>query len=147
MVKVFITSVIDAPAADVWAVVRGFDEMPEWHPLIARSRIERGAPQDQIGCVRDFELTDGGRIREQLLELSDFDYRFTYCILESPMPLTDYVASLRLIPVTDGDRTFAEWTAEFAADPGQAEELARTIGQDVFQAGFDALKARFAGHE
>ena len=146
MVKVFISSVIDAPAADVWAVVRGFNEMPDWHPLIARSRIERGEPQDRIGCVRDFELTDGGRIREQLLHLSDFDYSFSYCILESPMPISDYVAGLRLIPVTDGDRTFAEWTAEFLAEPGQEEEMARSIGQDVFQAGFDALKARFAGN-
>ena len=147
MVKVFISSVIDAPAAEVWAVVRGFNEMPDWHPAIARSRIERGQPQDRIGCVRDFELTDGGRIREQLLDLSDFDYRFTYCILESPMPLSDYVATLRLIPVTDGDRTFGEWTAEFHAEAGQEEELARLIGQDVFQAGFDALKARFSGHD
>lgn len=144
MVKVFITSVIDAPASAVWARVRGFNEMPEWHPAIARSRIERGQPQDQIGCVRDFELTDGGRIREQLLALSDFDYSFSYCILESPMPVSNYVAGLRLVPVTDGDRTFAEWTAEFDTEPGQEQEMARLIGQDVFQAGFDALKTHFA---
>lgn len=144
MVKVFISSVIDAPAADVWAVVRGFNEMPEWHPGISRSRIERGLPQDCIGCVRDFELADGGRIREQLLQLSDFDYSFSYCILEAPLAVSDYVAGLRLIPVTDGDRTFGEWTAEFGTEAGREEEMARVIGQDVFQAGFDALKARFA---
>lgn len=145
MVKVFVTSVIDAPASAVWDVVRGFNEMPDWHPLIARSRIEQGRPQDQIGCVRDFELTDGGRIREQLLSLSEFDYSFSYCILESPMPVSRYVAALRLIPVTDGDRTFAEWTAEFDTEPGQEQEMAQMIGQDVFQAGFDALKAHFGG--
>ncbi|MBA1149502.1 SRPBCC family protein [Ectothiorhodospiraceae bacterium WFHF3C12] len=145
MVKVFVTSVIDAPASAVWGVVRGFNEMPDWHPLIARSRIEQGRPQDQIGCVRDFELTDGGRIREQLLSLSEFDYSFSYCILESPMPVSHYVAALRLIPVTDGDRTFAEWTAEFDTEPGQEQEMAQMIGQDVFQAGFDALKAHFGG--
>jgi len=144
MVKVFVSSVIDAPAAEVWAVIRGFNDMPDWHPLIARSRIEGGHAQDRVGVVRDFYLTDGAHIREQLLSLSDFDYAFSYCILEAELPLYDYVAALRLVPVTDGNRTFAEWQAEFRTDAGREAEMAETVGQGVFQAGFDALKARVA---
>lgn len=143
MVKVFVSSIVNAPACDVWAVVRGFDDMPDWHPLIARSRIEGGHAQDRIGVVRDFYLTDGGHIREQLLSLSDFEYNFSYCILTADLPLYGYVATLRLIPVTDGNQTFGEWTAEFTTDPGREDELAATVGQGVFQAGFDALKAHF----
>jgi hypothetical protein len=56
------------------------------------------------------------------------------------MPLTSYVATLRLTPITDGDRTFAEWTAEFDCAAELAEELVSNIGQNVFQAGFTALK-------
>jgi hypothetical protein len=89
-------------------------------------------------------LTDGGEIREQLLTLSDYDYQCTYSILDSPMPITNYVATLKLTPVTDGNRTFAEWSAEFDCDESQERELAEDIGQGVFQAGFDALKQRFA---
>ena len=33
----------------------------------------------------------------------------TYCLLEAPLPLMGYVATMRLKPVTDGDRTFWEW--------------------------------------
>ena len=80
------------------------------------------------------------RIRERLLGLSDFDMFCTYAILESPMPLTDYVATLRLTPVTDGDKTFVEWSAEFECAPEVAADLVAGIGQNVFQAGFDALK-------
>ena len=29
----------------------------------------------------------------------------------------EYVATLRLIPITDGDRTYAQWRATFEADP------------------------------
>jgi hypothetical protein len=90
--------------------------------------------------VRDFRLQNGDRLREQLLALSDYDYFCTYSILESPMPLTSYVATLRLTPITDGDRTFAEWTAEFDCAAELAEELVSNIGQNVFQAGFTALK-------
>jgi hypothetical protein len=61
------------------------------------------------------------------------------------MPLTDYIATLRLTPVTDGDRTFAEWTAEFECAPDVAQELVSNIGQNVFQAAFDSLKRQMAG--
>ena len=140
MARVYISSIIDAPATKVWEKVRDFNALPRWHPRIRESRIENGEPSDKVGCIRDFNLQNGDRIRERLLGLSDFDMFCTYAILESPMPLTDYVATLRLTPVTDGDKTFAEWSAEFECAPEVAADLVAGIGQNVFQAGFDALK-------
>ena len=145
MARVYVSSVIDAPVARVWERVRDFNALPRWHPGIRDSRIENGEPSDRVGCVRDFHLQNGERIRERLLGLSDYDYFCTYSILESPMPLTDYVATLRLTPVTDGDRTFSEWSAEFDCAPEAADDLVNGIGQNVFQAGFNALKRLMAG--
>lgn len=141
---VYVSSVIDAPTRRVWPYIRDFNALPDWHPLIKESRIETGLAADQVGCVRDFRLNDGSRIREQLLALSDYDLCCVYSILESPMPLTNYVATVRLTPVTDGDRTFAEWSATFDADAEHEATLIRDISNDVFQAGFDALRARLA---
>jgi hypothetical protein len=140
MVKVFVSSVIPAPADKVWAVVRDFNAMPSWHPVIARSTIEGGRPSDSVGCIRSMTMSDGVRVREQLLSLSDFDYSFSYAIVESGLNVTNYVAGLKLTPVTDANQTFAEWTAEFETAPGSEQETAAMIGRDVFQAGFDALK-------
>ena len=140
MVKVFVSSVIPAPADKVWAVVRDFNAMPSWHPVISRSTIEGGRPSDSVGCIRSMSMSDGVRVREQLLSLSDFDYSFSYAIVESGLNVTNYVAGLKLTPVTDGNQTFAEWTAEFETAPGSEKETAAMIGRDVFQAGFDALK-------
>ena len=140
MVKVYTSSVIDAPADRVWGVVRDFNALPKWHPAIADSRIESGQPSDKVGCIRNFNLKDGGNIREQLLTLSDYDYSCTYSILVSPMGVENYIATLKLTPITDGNRTFAEWTAEFDCAPERAGALASQIGQGVFQGGFDALK-------
>jgi hypothetical protein len=145
MARVYVSSVIDAPAAKVWEKVRDFNALPRWHPRIRESRIENGEPPDKIGCVRDFRLQNGDRLREKLLGLSDYDMFCTYSILESPMPLTDYMATLRLTPISDGDRTFIEWTAEFDCAAEAAAELVDGIGNNVFQAGFDALKRQMAG--
>ncbi|WP_442581986.1 SRPBCC family protein [Mesorhizobium sp. ASY16-5R] len=143
MPKVYISTVIAAPAAEVWRIVRDFNGLPSWTPFVAESRIEQGAKADQIGCIRNFTLKDGGRIRERLLALSDYDLSCTYSILESPMGVSDYVATLALTPVTDGNATFASWQAEFDCPPEREAALIQQIGQGVFQAAFTALKQRF----
>ena len=143
MAKVFISAVIPAPVSSVWQVVRDFNALPDWTPFVAESRIEQNMPSDRIGCVRNFRLTDGGLIRERLLALSDFDMSCTYAILESPMGVENYVATLSLTPITDGNRTFASWSAEFDAAEEREPELVRQIGQDVFAKGLEALKQRF----
>ena len=143
MARVYISSVINASAGRVWDRVRDFNALPRWHPRIRDSRIEDALPSDKVGCIRNFNLQNGDNIREQLLGLSDYDMFCTYSILESPMPLSDYVATLRLTPVTDGDRCFIEWSAEFSTDPSGEDALVNGIGTDVFQAGFDALKRHF----
>ncbi len=143
MAKVFVSSIVGAPVAQVWSVVRDFNGLPGWLPAAAESRIEQGARPDQIGCIRNFTLKDGGRIRERLLALSDYDFSMTYAILESPMGVEDYVATLRLFPVTDGDRSYAEWSAEFRCPPAREAELVNFIGRDVFMSGLRALQTRF----
>lgn len=145
MARVFVSSVINAPAARVWERVRDFNALPRWHPRIRESRIENGEPSDKVGCIRDFRLQNGDRIREKLLGLSDHDLFCTYAILESPMPIENYVATLRLTPVTDGERTFIEWSADFDCAPDMEAELVSGIGGSVFQGGFDALKRHFSG--
>jgi hypothetical protein len=59
------------------------------------------------------------------------------------MGVENYVATLRLIPVTDGDQTFVEWSAEFDAVPDREEQLAADIGRNVFGAALASLKGRF----
>ena len=143
MIEIFVSSVIPAGIDRVWAVVRDFNTMPVWHPLIKDSRIEAGAQSDQIGCVQNFTLTDGSRIREQLLSLSDSDHSFSYRILEADLLLMNYTASLSLERITDGNATFGRWRARFNTPSGQEKVLSDKVANDVFQAGFDALKARY----
>jgi hypothetical protein len=144
MAKVYASTVIPAPPATIWAVVRDFNALPKWTPFVAESRIEHNKPSDQVGCIRNFRLKDGGRIREQLLELSDYEMSFGYSILESPMGVENYYATFRLSPVTDVDHTYAQWDAEFDAAPEREDALVQQIGRNVFAAGLQALKQRYS---
>jgi len=138
--RVVRSTVIDAPIARVWAVLRDFNSHDQWHEVVEHSRIEGNERSDQVGCVRTFVLKDGNRIREQLLTLSDTEYKSTYCIVEATVPLQRYVATVTLKPVTDGDRTFWHWESTFATPPGMERELREMVAQGVYEAGFENLR-------
>src|SRR5262245_639458 len=139
------STVIDAPIQRVWEVLRDFNSHLYWHPIIETSEIEDGLAPDRVGCVRNFTLKDGNALREQLLTLDDHNYVSTYCILDSTIPLQRYVATVRLKPVTDGRRTFWHWQSTFATPPGRERELADSVGNGVYEAGFVALREYLHG--
>ncbi len=141
MVKIDKSTVIDAPVERVWAVLRDFNGHDQYHPAVADSHIERGAPSDQVGCVRRFHLQDGSELRELLLTLSDVDMALSYCLLDTPVPLLNYVAHNRLVPITDGDRTFWHWHCRFDTPLGQEQSLAAEIAANIYEAGFRAVRA------
>lgn len=144
MQKVVRTAVIDAPLSRVWEILRDFNSHTAWHPVVAQSEIEGNEPSDRVGCVRNFTLKDGARIREQLIALSDRDHTFTYCILDADVPLERYVATVTLKPVTDGNRTFWHWQSTFRTPPGRERELTDMVGKSVYEGGFAGLRQYLA---
>ena len=141
MVKVVKSTIVDAPVEAVWEVLRDFNGHDRWHPIVKDSHIEKGQTSDRIGCVRRFHLQDGSELREQLLTLSDADMAFSYCLLDTPVPLLNYVAHVRLSPVTDGDRTFWLWESRFDTPAGREEELRVMVAENVYQSGIDAVRS------
>jgi len=144
MASVTISSVIDAPVEKVWARIRDFNGLPSWHPRMVESHIEDGGDASRLGCVRNFKVASGATIREKLLDFSDAEFLTSYSIIETPQPISNHKATLKLRRVTDGDRTYAEWTATFDSPPDQADAVAKGMGENVFQGGFNALKSHFA---
>ena len=144
MPTVTISSVIDAPVEKVWQRIRDYNGLPSWHPRMVESHIEDGKAATDIGCVRNFKVVSGATIREKLLAFSDAEHFVSYSIIETPQPISNHTATLQLRRVTDGDRTYAEWTATFDSPADQAEAVAKGMGENVFQGGLNALKSQFA---
>ena len=140
MAKVFASTFIEAPIVEVWKIIRNFNTLPEWHPAISSSRIEENEPDDKIGCIRNFTFEGGGTIREKLLELSDSRYSVTYSMLESQLPIECYVSTLRLLPISDKNCCYVEWTAEFCCKFEEEKKLTEMVKNDVFYSGFNGLK-------
>jgi hypothetical protein len=139
----FKSTIIDAPVANVWRVLRNFDSVPLWSTDVSEAVIEDGGVADRIGCIRRLTLPDGSFFRETLLALSDADHSFSYDIIESPLPVSNYVATQRFTPVTTTGQTFTAWAVNFEVSDEDAAQMRKVIGTAIFESGFEGMKNYF----
>ena len=102
---------INAKPADVWKFLKRFDGLKDWHPAFAKSDIIKGK-DGQLGSVRVLTVRDGPTFTEELLALNDASMSFTYCIIESPLPLDHYVSTMAVKPNGSGGSTVI-WIGTF----------------------------------
>lgn len=148
--KVTLTTEVAAAPADVWAVVGDFQDM-SWHPAVHSST---GAGGNEIDATRLLTLgAEGGpTIAEVLYKFSaekmSYSYRITDVKVEV-LPVTNYSSHLTVKP-TDSGGALIEWRGAFYRgypnnDPPAelSDEAAVAAVTGVYQAGLDALTARF----
>jgi hypothetical protein len=146
MPTVFTSKLITAPLDQVWSLMRDFNGHDHWHPIVETSQIEHKLPSDQVGCVRAFKLKSGEELRERLLSLSDSETMFRYCLLDTPIPLFNYVAEVRLTPVTVTDHCFVGWRARFQAPKEEQDRLVDLVKNNVQRDGLDAIEKKVRDH-
>jgi hypothetical protein len=141
MAKIHVTSVVHAPVERVWEYIRDFNGLPKWFPGVTDSHIEPGVPANQAGCVRNFGLGNGARMREQLVELSDGEHSCHYKSIECPLPISNYQATLRL-SVDGSNGTLSEITSQFEVAEAQEKEMVGLL-TGVYTGAFERLKLHF----
>lgn len=144
MARVYVSAVMNATLEQAWSLLRDFGALGRYHPFFENSSIEDGRPADQVGCIRNFKARDGGVIREKLLALSDDEHRCRYAILEVEADWKNYVAEMHLLPVTEGNRCFGEWWAEWEV-PADQEAAAVERVAATFRTFFECVDRQVAG--
>lgn len=131
--------VMDCEADRVWAVLRKFGELDKWHPAIAESRIVSEKPDEMVGCIRKLTLQDGGTLTEQLLSIDDRNRALSYKFVEAPLPLDNYVLSVRVTPVTREPKAFISWSASFDLQSPDPDKQYEKLMFDLIASGSDSL--------
>jgi hypothetical protein len=137
MSKVQVIGTIAADPQAVWDVVGDFGAIAKWHPAVAESRAEGTGP----GALRRLTLVNGDRLVERLEEFNDGERYYSYSLVEGPLPVGDYYATLHVRAAYDAPSATLEWTGAFTArdvPESEAEQLIRSI----YQAGIDNLRQR-----
>ncbi|HEY4647151.1 MAG TPA: SRPBCC family protein, partial [Steroidobacteraceae bacterium] len=96
-------------------------------------------------------IKDGPTFTEELLAFSEKDHSYQYRIIESPLPLQDYVSTVSVAKGKDG-KTVVTWVGNFkrknpADNPPEAESDAGAVDliKGVYQGGLANLKKQLEG--
>jgi hypothetical protein len=142
MPKVFTSAVVGAPAGEVWALLRDFAAIGDWHPALPPAEIEDG-PADRVGCVRVYPLAGGHR--ETLVGLDDRQRTITFAFADNAagLPVRNYLSTMTVRPVTIGNGAYIEWSSQFDCDEPDEDKATAQIRDGVLVPGLRALGERF----
>jgi hypothetical protein len=145
MAHAYASGIVRGPAEDVWSLVRRFDGLSAWHPVVAESEMMDGADPCAVGARRRHVLASGDLAHARLVSLDDDARTLCYEMLDGPFPVRSYFSTMRVAPITTTGESFVEWWGRYDADAADEEKLRVTFGIDVFEAGVRALQTRFGG--
>ncbi|RTL69484.1 MAG: SRPBCC family protein [Pseudonocardiaceae bacterium] len=146
MPRPYASGVVAASAVDVWARIRDFNGIADWHPGIQTCELTTGDSGVEVGAVRKLGLGGDAVVSERLVALDDDARTYTYTFTDSgPFAVRRYVSTIRVAPVTDTGQAFVEWWAEFDADAADEAQLNETYARGVYGGGIKALQEHFGG--
>lgn len=146
--KVVETVTIDAPATAVWAKIRNFDALKDWHPAVATSPADKGNAE---GSVRQVGLKGGGALVETLERYDDTAMRYSYRAKDGgALPVTNYTSTISVSGT--GNTATVEWRGAFYRGypnndppPDKNDEAAVKAITGVYQGGLANLKKLVEG--
>ena len=116
----------------VWAKVGDFCGIAKWHPAVKNCTLS----QKDGAAMRLLDLGGGATILEKLVSRDDAKRSYTYAIVESPLPVQNYVSTLTVDAKGSGSTIL--WTGKFDAKGAPDAEAAKAIS-GVYQAGLPGL--------
>ena len=118
MLEVSVRTDFKAPAATVWAAVGDFCGIGKWLPGIQRVEAENQ------GKRRRVVLPDGKAVVEDEMFRDEVAMSLSYCVVEGPMPFTEYVATISVLSHASG--CSVHWVGKFTP-LGPEEKVARLV--------------------
>ena len=125
---------LQAPADAVWKTLGDFGGAQRYLDVVERCELVH-----HDGSIeRVLHLKGGGSARERLVLSSDDDRALRYTMVDSPLPVADYVSTVRVDPL--GPRQCrVTWAATFDAHGGSDEE-AREVVSGIYRMGLEGLR-------
>lgn len=133
---------IDAPASNIWDIVKDFGGLNNWHPMFSGDVIISGT-NNQIGAVRTLTIKDGPSFDEVLVVWDDYERHYTYEVIDpNPLPIKNYRSTMAVMQLAPGV-TNVTWSSSYENNSGGEmpdDELIAFLN-GAYQAGLDAVKA------
>ena len=139
---------VDAPAAEVWALIGDFDAAHEWLPMVTETRAEGGNEPD---ATRTLVLEGGAEVNEVLRRYDGEGMSYSYRIPDAThdvavLPVNNYSSTLSV--ADNGEGSTVTWRGAFYRgypnnDPPEElnDEAAAAAVTGLYRAGLQNIKS------
>lgn len=137
--QVSVSQTLSASPEEVWQQIGRFGQLG-WHPAVATT-VVRGDPE-RNGAVREITTVDGAVLVEKLLAHDARQHSLRYRIEHSPLPVTGYVSTLKVLPGPFGGSKVV-WSSHFRRTASVDDAGAQQAVAGIYRAGMQALVRTF----
>jgi hypothetical protein len=129
---------VEATASAVWSMIGPFCAIKDWLPPVGTCTQDGGSPPQRTLVTKDGKAT----FVEREAARSDADHTYSYTFKSSPLPVTGYTSTIKVVAKTPSVSTVT-WSSSYVPDPGK-EQDAREALTGIYDAGLTTIKARFS---
>ena len=129
---------VKASASTVWSVIGPLCAIKNWLPPVGECIEDGKAPPTRVLVTRDGKAA----FVETQTARNDNEHSYSYAFLSSPLPVSNYKASIKVTAKGDGSSTIT-WSGSYTPDQGK-ENAASEALIGVYEAGLAEIKAKLA---
>lgn len=155
--KVVKEAVLKAEPTKVWAVLKDFCSVQQWHAQVASCKLEELKDAESGNPLTHHLVTlkEGGSLLEKLREANDADMKLDYKMVDGPqstLAVSNYRAVMQVKAGPGAGESTVIWTARFynaantmEAPPGRDNPAANAAINSYYDAGLAGLKKLLEG--
>lgn len=128
---------VEGTPSVVWSMIGPFCAIKDWLPPVGTCTEDGRTPPSRTLVTKDGKAT----FVELQTARSDAQHFYTYTFRSSPLPVTHYRSTIKVAAKGKGISTVT-WRGTYTPDRGKAK-IANDALTGIYQAGLDAIKARF----
>ena len=129
---------VKASVAAVWSLIGPFCAIKDWLPPVGQCIEDGKAPPTRILVTKDGKAAF---VEAQTLR-DDAGHSYSYRFLASPLPVSNYTATIRVIAKQDGLSTIT-WSGSYTPETGKEKAAAEALN-GVYAAGLAEIEARLS---
>ena len=129
---------VEATPSAVWSMIGPFCAIKDWLPPVGTCTEDSKAPPTRTLVTKDGKAT----FVETETARSDAKYFYTYTFQSSPLPVTHYTSTIRVVGKANGISTVT-WRSTYTPESGK-EKDAHDALSGIYRAGLNTIRAKFA---
>lgn len=129
---------VNASASAVWSLIGPFCAIKNWLPPVGECIEDGKAPPTRVLVTKDGKAA----FVETQTARSENEHSYSYAFLSSPLPVSNYKATIKVTAKSDGSSTIT-WSGSYTPDQGK-EKAASDALIGVYEAGLAEIKAKLA---